>query len=84
MTIKVETKQIVTTHYLVETFSRDLQFVCKFITFYDKGEGVVWKNIKYYYNIIYIWRVSEPDKNSTEISLFSDFSFDTISFAPFV
>ena len=32
----------------------------------------------------YIWRVSEPAKNLTEICLFSDFSFDTITFAPFV
>ena len=34
--------------------------------------------------LIYIWRVSEPAKNLTEICLFSDFSFDTITFAPFV
>ena len=33
---------------------------------------------------IYIWRVSEPAKNSTEICPISDFSFDTITFAPFV
>ena len=33
---------------------------------------------------IYIWRVSEPDKIANEICLHSGFSFDTISFAPFV
>ena len=32
----------------------------------------------------YIWRVSEPAKNSTEICPISDFSFDTITFASFV
>ena len=33
---------------------------------------------------IYIWNVSEPAKNSTEICPFPGFSFDAITFAPFV